>query len=370
MHKMNPALLMLLLAALAGSCSYDMDSVPYTGGGDSGSSVMVTTIAGTGKQGKQDGHATDSAEFFKPSDVAFCPKTGRIYVADTYNHRIRVIEKKQVTTYAGSSKGDVEGTGTAAKFDHPKGIAVDSDGIVYVADTGNHRIKKITADTKVSVLAGMEKKLGGHKDGGALAALFSSPWGIGVDKAKNVFVADSGNHCIRLYTPGDTAKVSTLTGRGKYPYSGKTNGGLDQAKFYWPTGLTLDLANETVYVSETGNHLVRKIDGKKKKVETFAGTGNASFVNGPALEAKFNYPVDLTHDGTGRFYVADTNNDLIRIIYKGRVATAAGSGKNGIKDGPGATAKFDHPSGIAYDAKNNVLYVADTNNNRIRMITP
>ena len=358
MQRKKTGLLLLLGALLAQGCYYDMDSVPFQ---------TVQTLAGTGTQGRTNGHATFTASFFKPMDVAVDPKSGKVYVADTYNHLIRLIHKGQVSTFAGSSKGDDVGSATSAKFYLPRAVAVGNNGEVYVADTNNHCIKVISTGTPpmVTVLAGAGTV--GNNDGVLLAAKFTAPRSLAVDQAGKIFVADSLNNRIRVIDT-KSGQVGTFTGKASGAMGGNTNGTLAEAKFKWPIGLTLDLASERIYVTEQGNHLIREISSTE--VKTFAGSGQPSWLDGPAQAAQFNSPLDVVHDGKGKFYVADTNNHRIRLIYNQKVSTVAGVGHYGIKDGEGDKAMFYSPTGIAYDSSAGVLYVADTDNHRIRTISP
>ncbi len=242
---------------------------------------------------------------------------GNVYVADTVNHTIRKITAAgAVSTVAGSagSNGIADGLGSAARFNEPQGVAVESAGTVYVADTWNHTIRKITAGGEVSTLAGAPGS-SGCVDGrpgneGTNSARFYGPAGVAVDSAGSVYVADCFNHTIRKVTPGGV--VSTLAGLpGVW---GSADGTNTQARFFCPAGIAVD-ALTNVYVLDSGNHTVRKLSrvGTNWVVSTvggIAGVGGSS--DGVGGNAQFNDPVGLALDSTGFLYVADTANNTIR----------------------------------------------------------
>ena len=308
---------------------------------------VVTTLAGTGVEGFADGAPLTAAKFDKPSGVAVYQSSGKtyVYVADTDNHRIRKITIESngnvgnVETLAGSgTAGDDDGTGTAAQFDKPSGVAVDSSGNVYVADMDNNKIRKITGSA-VSTLA--------SPTGG-----FDKPSGVAVDSSGNVYVADRDNNRIRKITA--TGTVSILT---------SPTGGFDK-----PSGVAVD-SSGNVYVADTDNHLIRKIRGNA--VSTLAGS-TAGFADSTGASAKFRIPRGMDVDSAGNVYVADTNNHSIRKITGGAVSTLAGTRGSGFAEGdPLTEAMFRTPWDVAvYESSGKTyVYVADTDNNRIRKIT-
>jgi sugar lactone lactonase YvrE len=267
-----------------------------------------------------------------------------------------------VATLAGSGDyGFADGIGTAASFRNPQGIAVDSSGNVYVADSNNYRIRKITPNGTVTTLAGSGDS--GYADGIGTAARFKRPGGVAVDSSSNVYVADSFNHRIRKITPNGT--VTTLAGSGDYGYA---DGIGTSASFYYPRGLVVD-SSGNVYVADSYNQRIRKItpDGT---VTTLAGSDNQAYADGNGTAASFNYPQGVAVDSSGNVYVADTQNQRIRkITPNGTVTTLAGSGDQSYSDGLGTAARLNSPQGVAVDSSGNV-YVADSNNYRIRKITP
>jgi sugar lactone lactonase YvrE len=282
---------------------------------------------------------------------------GTVYVADYVGNKIRIIRNGVVSTLAGSgTAGSTDGPAASARFSSPAALAVDAAGTtVYVADQGNNKIRVIS-NGQVSTLAGTGTT--GSTDGPAATAAFNSPSGVAVDAAGAVYVADRGNNKIRVISGG---LVSTLAGAGT---SGATDGPAPTATFNSPLGVAVDAAG-AVYVADNGNSKVRFI--RSGQVGTLAGTGASGATDGPAATATFNNPVGVAVDAQGTVYAADATNNRVRMIRGGRVSTLAGSGNSGATDGPGATASFNLPMGVATDRQGSV-YVADYNNNKIRLV--
>jgi hypothetical protein len=312
--------------------------------------------------------ATAVAGLSFPTGVAV-DAAGNVYVADTLNQTIRKITPAGVvSTLAGlvGSAGSTDGTGSAARFNHPVGVAVDAAGTVYVADGFNHTIRKITPAGVVSTLAGLAGSPG-STDGTGSAARFNGPFGVAVDVAGNVYIGDSGNHTIREITPAGV--VSTLAGLAGN--RGSTDGTGSAARFFQPTGVAVDAAGN-VYVADFSNNTIRKIT-PAGVVSTLAGlAGSIGSTDGTGSAARFNQLAGVAVDATGNnVYVADLGNQTIRkITPAGVVSTLAGlAGSAGSTDGTGSAARFSDPAGIAVDAAGDV-YVADMNNSAIRKITP
>ncbi|WP_396632862.1 IPT/TIG domain-containing protein [Maribacter sp. R86514] len=317
--------------------------------------IQVSTIAGS-TGGFTNGNGTN-AQFRFPYDIALDAQ-GILYVADNDNDVIRKINLDgEVTTLAGSTDGFADGNGVNAQFDFPSALATDNAGNIYVADTRNFKIRKITPSGVVSTLAGSTL---GFADGDGSDAKFSVMEGITVDLMGNVYVSDSGNSRIRKITPEGT--VTTIAGNG---LQGSTDGAGTSAEFRLPVGITTDSAGN-IYVADEFNHNIRKID-LEGVVSTIAG-GTPGFMDGNGTNAQFNSPRGITVDAFGNIYVADDFNHSIRkITADGEVTTIAGS-TEGIEDGTGANARFNRPRGIIVD-ESFTLYVADTGNSRIRKIT-
>ncbi len=313
----------------------------------------VTTLAGSGVAGAADG-AGAAATLNLPQQVAL-GVDGNLLVADSANNKIRkVTPSGTVTSFAGSINGYLDGTVDQARFSNPQGVAIASDGTVYVADTSNNRIRKIAGGV-VSTLAG--DGVAGVLDGPAAGARFSAPYGVAVDTQNNVYVADTANSRIRKIAAG---VVTTFSGTG---VAGFLDGASYVAKFNSPQGIAVD-AQFNVWVGDTANQRVRKIS-QDGAVVTVAGTGAAGFLDGPAALSVVNAPGQIAMDGNGAAYVADRSNYRIRKIAAGVVSTVAGNGVSAFLDGPGTAASFALPSGVAVGIDGRIL-VGDASNYRIR----
>ena len=267
-----------------------------------------------------------------------------------------------VTVLAGSGiKGFADGARGAAQFSMPFGVAVDGSGNVYVADAGNHRIRKILAGGPVATLAGTGER--GLVDGPCAEARFNNPAGIAVDRLGNVYVADWGNHCVRRITPERV--VVTEAGSGS---QGLSDGWGDEAQFSGPNSVAAG-ADGSLYVADTDNHCIRMIS-VTQAVTTLAGSGEQGFADGVGKQARFDSPIGVAVDQAGNVYVSDWGNHCIRkITSRGVVSTLAGTDKEGLADGQGRSARFDDPAGVAVDSQGN-LFVSDCDNHRVCRITP
>ena len=268
---------------------------------------VVKTLAGSGKEGFADGTGLQ-AVFNGPSGIAI-DGDGNIYTAEWKGHRIRKITPAGVvSTLAGSGKaGFADGTGAEASFNTPEGVALDSKGNVYVADARNNKIRKISPSGVVTTVAGSGKK--DFMDGAGAEATFSYPFGVAVDGVGNVYVADSGNNLIRKITP--TGSVSTFAGSGK---SGADDGYGLATSFNTPWGVAVDGVGN-VYVADSGNNLIRKIT-PTGSVSTFAGSGKSGAEDGYGSAASFNGPWGVALDGFAAVYVSDHKTSKIRKIYQ------------------------------------------------------
>ncbi|HXS68834.1 MAG TPA: SMP-30/gluconolactonase/LRE family protein, partial [Candidatus Polarisedimenticolia bacterium] len=308
-----------------------------------------------------------STALFSGPDGITVDSNGNLYVADTGNHTIReVTPAGVVTTLAGfaGSKGSTDATGTSARFNEPTGLAVDQNTNLFVADFGNNALRKITPGLAVSTFVGAPNNPG-SADGATNTATFNFPSGVAVDSDGNAYVADFANNAIRKITSG-----SVITLAGQAGTTGTNDGVGSSARFNSPIGVALDRSNN-VLVADSLNHAIRSIT-PLGSVTTLAGTlGFAGASNGPALSSKFNRPFSMTVDANGNIFVADTQNHAIREIKPdGTVTTFAGSfGGQGTNDGVGSAAQFNFPDGIVSDASGN-LFVADRLNETIRKITP
>ncbi|MHB8418028.1 MAG: NHL repeat-containing protein, partial [Myxococcales bacterium] len=346
---------------------------------------LVTTLAGSpGVRGSADGTGA-AANFDGPSWLALDIPTnggapaGNLYVADQNNNTIRqvIVATGAVTTLAGSPGvfGSADGTGAAARFNSPDGLAFDGVGNLYVADSGNETIRKVAVATgTVTTLAG-SPGVHGSADGTGAAARFFYPTGLALDiptnggaPAGNLYVADSGNDAIRKVVVA-TGVVTTLA--GSPPVFGSADGTGAAASFSLPNGLALDGAGN-LYVADWGNDTVRKVAVVTGAVTTLAGSpGVPGHADGTGAAASFGNPSGLAFDGVGNLYVADSGNETIRevAVATGAVTTLAGSPLDlgGSADGTGTAARFNDPTGLAFDGAGN-LYVADQYNDTIRKV--
>ncbi len=333
-------------------------------GGTATTTGVVTTLAGTaGNPGSLDATGT-AATFRTPYGIATDGTS--LFVADTGNSTIRKIDIASglVSTLTGSAgtSGSTDGTGPAALFQAPCGITTDGTNL-YVADTGNNTIRKIVISTGVvSTLAGIAGT-SGSTDGTGTVATFNLPFGITSD-GTNLYVADTGNSTIRKIVIS-TGVVSTLAGSAGV--SGSTDGTGTAATFHTPYGVATD--GTTLFVADTGNNTIRKIDIASEAVTTFVGSaGTSSSTDGIGAAAFFNHPAGITLEGAILF-VTDTGNSTIRavVISSGAVTTLAGiAGVSGSGDAAGVAARFYHPVGITQYGS--ILYVTDTLNSTVRRI--
>jgi sugar lactone lactonase YvrE len=285
---------------------------------------VVTTFAGVaGELGSADGIG-DAARFHRPFNLAI-DSADNLFVADTYNNTIRKITAAgEVTTVAGQAgvAGSQDGIGVNALLNFPTAVAVSSQGIVYVSDTKNEVIRKIDLNGAVSVLAGTVGLAGGS-DGTGAAARFRSPFGITTDSAGNVYVADLFNHTIRKITP--EGAVTTLAGQPQL--IGSRDGQGSAALFNMPYGITVDSAGN-VFVTDSRNHTIRKIT-PGGKVTTLAGAPLVTgYAQGSGNVARFYVPSGITVDRDGSLYIAEFNNSTVRkgVFVPKLISATAGFG--------------------------------------------
>ena len=317
--------------------------------------VYVSTVTGDSR----DGTGTD-ARFFYPAGLAV-DRGGNVYVADWYNHTIRKITPAGVvSTFAGSpgQTGEMDGTGPAARFTAPSGVRVDSAGNLFVADWAT--IRKITPDGTVTTVAG-SAGLTGSADGLGSAARFSAPSDVAVDSAGNLFVADARNQTVRKITPDG----AVTTWAGVAEQVGSDDGTGTVARFYNPSGLTIDGA-DNIFLADTGNHSIRKIT-PAGVVTTIASTASGfGQADGPGTTARFHEPLGLAIDGAGMLYVADQANSTIRKISPAGAVTTL-TAPPASPGGARAPLLFSQPTSLAVDQTGNV-YVAT--NTLLQKITP
>ena len=321
--------------------------------------IIVTTLAGSGACCTLVDGISTTATFIGPRGLVV-DASGNVYVADAKSNRIRKITPDGfVSTYAGSgSYGYIDGLASEASFRNPSAVVLDPYGNIYVADSSNARIRRISSQGVVSTFAG--SGAGFSLDGIGNQASFEYIYGMTIDDAGNIYVTD-GNMIRKISRSG---MVSTFAGSTN---SGNANGIGNDASFYSPRGVTVDKSGN-LYVSDTGNNTIRKIT-PDRVVTTYAGSGARGSANGIGTEASFGFLNHITVDSDGNIYVVDSGNYLIRKISQSRlVTTVAGTGWFGKVDGIGSIASFEDPFGIAVDPLGN-LYIGDYGNHVIRKIT-
>ncbi len=335
---------------------------------------LVSTLAGNGTfGGAGDGGAAVSAQLFAPRAVAVDGQ-GNVFVADTQNHRIRKIAPSGViTAFAGTgilgSSGD-GGPATEATLNEPRSVIADSAGNVYIGDYRNHRVRKVAPDGKISTVAGTGIE-GDRGDGGpATQAEMSLPLGLALDTQGNLYIAETGGNRVRKVNASD-GKIATVAGTGDVGFSGD-GGPATAARFDFLSGLAVDRQGN-LYIVDQGNYRLRKVNASDGRISTIAGTGTPGY-NGddiPASTAQLNETRLITLDAAGDLYLADQVNNRIRKITlsSGVITTVAGSGIGGFggDNGAPATALLNFPTGVAVDAQGN-LFIADGSNHRIRKV--
>jgi sugar lactone lactonase YvrE len=302
----------------------------------------VITFAGS-TQGFADGNA--SAARFNIVSGVVKDAAGNLFVCDRDNHRIRKITPQGVvSTFAGGTMGYADGTGSAARFNQPYCITIDGAGNLYVGDRINHSIRKITTAGVVTTLAG--NGTSGDATGTGSAARFNEPIGIVSDAAGTLYVADYINAKIKKVTPAGV--VTTYQNIVAF-------------------GLALDAAGN-LYGTGYYNHYVYKYSSTGAYSVVAGSNGASGNLDGTGTAAQFNFPSGITVDANGNLYVCDAMNHRIRKITAAGVVTTLAGNDPGVMDGIGSGASFDTPLGICSDFANNVVYVADFNNNRIRKL--
>jgi trimeric autotransporter adhesin len=337
---------------------------------------VINTVAGNGKPDDiGDGAQATQAMLNIPEGVAV-GALGIIYIADTYNHRIRMVNESTgvITTVAGNGTAGYSGDGRQAilaKLKYPAGVAVDVSGNIYIADTSNYCIRRRTESTGIiSTVAGTGTS-GYSGDGGqATLARLSNPQGIAVDVLGNIYVADQFNNRIRIITNGVITTVAGTGGAGAFNGNG---GKATSAVIVSPEDVAVDVSGN-VYIVERERHCVRMVTKSTGLITTVAGDGTASFNGngGLATSAGLSNPYGVAVDISGNLYITQGTLDdhRVRMVTKssGIITTVAGTGTSGFSgDGAQATqAKLNGPQSVAVDALGNV-FVADTYNNRIRI---
>ena len=356
---------MLLLAADAANCQI---SLPAPGN--------IDTVAGYGTAGYSgDNGLATAADLYCPRNVAI-DAVGDIYIADTCNERIRKVTVSTgiIATVAGNGIGGYSGDGgpaTSAELFSPSGVAVDAAGNIYIADLGNDLVRKVTASTGVISTVAGNGTSGNSGDGGpATSAEMNSPYDVAVDTSGNIYISDGGNYRIRKVT-ASTGIITTVVGTGAWGYSGD-GGPATSAKITQPMSIVLDAADD-IYFADWGSVRIRMVTASTGDISTVAGNGSWGYSGdgGLATAAELNSPFGVVVDTAGNIYIADSANNRIRKVTAstGDISTVAGNGAAGYSgDGGAATsAELNYPYGVTLDTANNI-YITDNGNNRIRAV--
>jgi DNA-binding beta-propeller fold protein YncE len=304
-----------------------------------------------------------AAQFGAPAAVAIHPTSGELYVADTANNRIKkVTQAGVVSNFCGSgSYGYANGACGSAQFAAPAGIAIAQNGDIYVSDTANNRIRRISGGS-VSLIAGSGTRGFADNNTGS-SARFAGPMGIAVDSSGNIYVADTGNHRIRKVA--GSGATSTLAGNGT---AGFADGAAGSAQFNGPKAVAVGSGTD-VFVADTDNNRIRRVNSGSGQTTTFAGTGTAGFQDGPGAQAMFNAPAGAAIDAVGAVYISDAQSYVIRKINPGgTVMTLAGNRSYGYTEGPGFQARFNMPAGLTVTSDGKLVFVADQQNSKIRRV--
>jgi len=353
---------------------------------------IITTVAGGGSNGLGDGGPATSAQLNFPRAIAF-DSNDNLYIADQMNHRIRKVDTSgNISTVAGSGAadyglGDFSGDGgaaTSAKLNNPLGVAFDSRGNLYIADSYNQRIRKVDTFGKISTIAGSAsiisdcgwedgrcaKLRGGFSgDGGqAVNAELNIPHHIAIDIWDNLYIADWAN--VRIRKVDTSGKIYTVAGGGS---GGLGDGDLaTSAEFNYPRSVAVDNSGN-FYIADTFNQRIRKVNISDGKISTVAGNGTQGFSGdgGPATSAQLTNPMGVAFDSNGNLYITDESNRIRKVnVSSGIISTVVGNGIRGFNGdgGPATSAQLNATIYVAFDSNGN-LYIADSLNHRIRKVS-
>ena len=337
----------------------------------------ISTYAGTGTAGYTgDGGAATSARIRNPEGMGIA-SSGNLYIADTGNNVIRRVDfiTGVITTVAGTGTAGATGDGglaTAARLDGPQDVFVASNGDLYIADTGSHKVRKVTAATGIITTVIGDGTSGNTGDGGAAtAARLNSPRAVVVASNGDIYVSDRPNDRVRKVTAA-TGIITAYAGTGTAGYTGD-GGAASVARLRTPEGMTI-AGNGDLYVADTGNDVVRKVTAATGVITTYAGTGTGGFLGdgGLATSARLNAAEGVSLGPAGDLFIADTGNSRVRRVQAGSgvITTVAGTGTSGFSGdgGPATTARIATAGGIAVSTTG-VYYIADRGNDRIRKVT-
>jgi sugar lactone lactonase YvrE len=343
------------------------------------SNGVYSRVVGANPAGSTgDGGSAMLASLNNPNGVAV-DSAGNVYIADYNNNRVRKVTASTgvISNFAGSGAAGFSGDGgsaTAAQLNNPIAVAVDSSGNVYISDWSNQRIRKVSISGTITTVAG-SNTAGYAGDGGqATSAQINRPVGLALDSLGNLYFSDYYNNRIRMVTP--TGTISTVVGNGSGSYSGD-GGAATASAINNPQEIAIDSANN-LYIADWSNHRIRKVTASTQIITTVAGNGTQGYSGdgGAATSAQLNNPIGVAVDGSGNLYVMDYGNNVIRKVTGGTITSITTRGNIGYTDlnhgdgGPALYAGFNNnTNGAAMDAAGNT-YIADSNNHRIRMISP
>ncbi|MFE4667234.1 RICIN domain-containing protein [Streptomyces sp. NPDC056716] len=342
-----------------------------TTGGEN-SAPPINTVAGNGTAGfSGDGGLATAAQLNRPYGIAV-DRNGTVYFSDYINHRVRKIATDgRISTVAGNGTAGFRGDGgpaVAGQLNCPREVAVDGAGNLYIADSGNHRVRRVAADGVISTVVGSGTGGFGGDGGPATAAQLNLPLGVTAAGDGVLHIADYYNHRIRRVAADGV--ISTVAGNGTGGFAGD-GGPATAARLNAPYGVAVDGAGN-LYIADSNNHRVRRVaaDGV---MSTVAGNGTAGFAGdgGPATAAQLNLPLAVVADSTGALWITDHRNHRVRkVTADGKMSTAVGTGTAGFggDGGPAASAQVNAVYGLAVDSVD-TLYLADHVNNRVRKIT-
>jgi sugar lactone lactonase YvrE len=340
-----------------------------------GAAAMSTTPASSSEVESRNSPATESvttrAVIANPQALAVDAADG-LYVVVPSSHRVyRVAEHGSFDVLAGAGALGFAGDGAlggSASLNSPSGVAVDRAGNVYIADSGNNRIRKVGESGVITTIGGTGTPGFSGDDGLVSAAQLNYPSAVASDSAGTLYVVDAGNQRIRRIDPRGI--ITTIAGTGTPGFSGD-GGDASKAQLSGPTGVAVD-NKDSVYIADRGNHRIRKVDSSGI-ITTYAGTSTAGFAGdgGNATAAQLNYPFGVATDAVGNVYIADSANQRVRKVTRsGIITTIAGDGTagNGRDGGDARRAQLHHPVGVAVDSAGNV-YIVDSMNSRIAKVS-
>ena len=339
-------------------------------------SQTITTVAGNGTPGFSGDEGPAPSAMLSDIDGVAVDGAGNLYIVDSSNERIRRVDAatQVITTAAGNGLFGFSGDGgpaTSAEFNDIDGVGVDAQGDIFIADTGNNRIREVDAATGiVKTVVGNGAAVFAGDGGPAPLASLHSPGGVAVDAQHNIYIADAYNNRIRR-VDSLTGIITTVAGNGAATFYGD-GGPAISAGLHYPGGVGID-TQDNVYIADTFSGRIRRVDSATGFITTVAGNGTQEFGGdgGPAIAASVNVPGGVIAGMAGSLFIADTGNQRVRKVdgFTGVITTVAGTGAASFSGdgGPALLAGLNYPAGMAADNAGN-LFIADDNNNRVRKV--